>query len=368
MPYSIKNDHPDCDGFAVVKDADNELLGCHKTKSQAQEQLTAINISEYGTRALPQNYRPASSDDVPEGRNCANCSFYRAGYCELWEANVKANYYCNRWAAMVEDRADPAAPKKDQIEGSDKNKPGSAAGKGGDITINAATETALQNKADDHNAAMSKADRPNWTRVRVGSLKAVYRRGAGAYSTSHRPGIGRAQWAMARVNAFLYLARTGAPKNKAYVGDNDLLHADHPRYSKQKREARQDSYSPTQAMKNEAQRGLDWRREFGRGGTEIGIARARDIVSGKDLPLETVNRMVSFFARHEVDKQAEGFRPGEDGYPSNGRIAWALWGGDAGKAWSEKIVSQDRYDDDEDDDKPRYNTAWLILQTIQKKI
>ena len=90
----------------------------------------------------------------------------------------------------------------------------------------------------------------------------------------------------------------------------------------------------------EANRGLDWRREFGRGGTSVGIARARDISNGKSLPLATVKRMKSFFARHEVDKKAEGFRPGEKGYPSNGRIAWALWGGDAGKSWSEKIVNQ----------------------------
>ena len=367
MPYSIKSDHPDCEGFAVVKDSDNQLLGCHKTKAQAEEQLIAINIAEYGNRALPSNYRPASSDDVPEGRNCANCYFYKAGYCDLWDANVKANYYCNRWAAMNEDRADAPAPAKDQVKGSEKNEPGSAAGKSGGITINAATETALKNKTEEHNEAMSKADKPNWTRVRVGSLKAVYRRGSGAYSTSHRPGIGRAQWSMARVNAFLYLARTGAPKNKAYVGDNDLLHSDHPRYSKQKDESRAEGFMPTQAMRTEAQRGLDWRREFGRGGTEIGIARARDIAGGKNLPLETVNRMVSFFARHEVDKKAEGFSPGEDGYPSNGRIAWALWGGDAGKSWSEKIVNQDR-DYDEDDDTPRYNTALFILQTLTKEI
>jgi len=90
----------------------------------------------------------------------------------------------------------------------------------------------------------------------------------------------------------------------------------------------------------EANRGLEWRREFGRGGTSVGIARARDISNGKSLPLATVKRMKSFFARHEVDKKAEGFSPGEKGYPSNGRIAWALWGGDAGKSWSEKIVNQ----------------------------
>lgn len=98
------------------------------------------------------------------------------------------------------------------------------------------------------------------------------------------------------------------------------------------------SYKPTQGMVEEAERGLAWRREHGRGGTEVGIARARDISNGKSLSESTVKRMFSFFSRHEVDKQAEGFSQGEDGYPSNGRIAWALWGGDAGFTWSKGIV------------------------------
>jgi HK97 family phage prohead protease len=89
-------------------------------------------------------------------------------------------------------------------------------------------------------------------------------------------------------------------------------------------------------MAEEARRGLEWRREYGRGGTEIGVARARDIANRKNLSEQTIGRMVSYFARHEVDKQGKGFSPGEDGYPSNGRIAWALWGGDPGKIWAEK--------------------------------
>jgi len=104
--------------------------------------------------------------------------------------------------------------------------------------------------------------------------------------------------------------------------------------------------TPNEAMKEEAQRGLDWRNEFGRGGTEVGIARARDIVNGRDLSEETIGRMVSYFARHEVDKEAEGFRPGEDGYPSNGRIAWALWGGDPGKTWAEREWAKIKNDRD----------------------
>lgn len=104
---------------------------------------------------------------------------------------------------------------------------------------------------------------------------------------------------------------------------------------------------PTETMAEEAQRGLDWRAEYGRGGTEVGVARARQLVNRQELSPETVRRMVSYFARHEVDKQGEGFTPDEDGYPSAGRIAWALWGGNSGKAWAEeKDRIMDRLDDE----------------------
>lgn len=138
--------------------------------------------------------------------------------------------YAERIVAQLDEQRAPAPPK-DQIFGSEKNPAGSAEGKEGDIELDEKTETALQTKADEHNAKMTEDDRPEWTRVRVGALRSVWRRGAGAFSTSHRPGMTRAQWAMARVNAFLYLADKGRPENPRYVGDNDLLHPDHPKFS-----------------------------------------------------------------------------------------------------------------------------------------
>ena len=103
---------------------------------------------------------------------------------------------------------------------------------------------------------------------------------------------------------------------------------------------------PTDGMVAEAKKGLAWRKEHGRGGTAVGVARARDISNKKELSVDTVKRMYSFFARHEVDKKAEGFRPGEEGYPSNGRIAWALWGGDAGKSWAGALMKKINADDE----------------------
>ena len=93
---------------------------------------------------------------------------------------------------------------------------------------------------------------------------------------------------------------------------------------------------PIQKMKDEAKRGLAWREKFGRGGTDVGINRAKQIVEGRELSEEDILDMYSFFSRHEVDKQGEGYKPSEPGYPSNGRIAWSLWGGDPGYEWSKR--------------------------------
>ena len=91
---------------------------------------------------------------------------------------------------------------------------------------------------------------------------------------------------------------------------------------------------PTDTMSSNAKRGLEMRKEFNRGGTQVGVTRANQLVNKDNLSPDTVLRMYSFFSRHEVDKQGRGFNSGTDGYPSAGKIAWMLWGGDSGFAWS----------------------------------
>ena len=93
---------------------------------------------------------------------------------------------------------------------------------------------------------------------------------------------------------------------------------------------------PTAEMAKEAEKGLKWREEFGRGGTAVGVARANQLKNRVNLTPRTIGRMVSYFARHEVDKQAEGFYEGEEGFPSAGRVAWQLWGSNVGKAWANR--------------------------------
>ena len=100
------------------------------------------------------------------------------------------------------------------------------------------------------------------------------------------------------------------------------------------------SYRPTDAMVNNARRALRWKDDGEDGGTIIGLTRANQIVNRENLSEETVVRMFSFFSRHEVDKEAEGFFQGQEGYPSPGRVAWDLWSGDAGFEWSRNIVQK----------------------------
>lgn len=102
----------------------------------------------------------------------------------------------------------------------------------------------------------------------------------------------------------------------------------------------EESFEPTNEMAAEAELGLKWREEYGRGGTEVGVARARDISNKRNLSLDTIQRMNSYFSRHEIDKEAIGWEDGEEGFPTAGRIAWQLWGGDAGRDWAKRIIER----------------------------
>tara|TARA_A100001201_G_scaffold136396_1_gene125414 strand:+ start:13794 stop:14804 length:1011 start_codon:yes stop_codon:yes gene_type:complete len=125
------------------------------------------------------------------------------------------------------------APKKDQKKGSKKNKPDSAKNPSGKITFSKEVTAQLSKKVREHNA------KGKGSKATLGMLKAVYRRGSGAYSTSHAPKMSRHGWAIARVNAFLTLLRTGSPSNSSYTQDNDLLPKGHPKKSKAKMSKKQ---------------------------------------------------------------------------------------------------------------------------------
>ena len=90
-----------------------------------------------------------------------------------------------------------------------------------------------------------------------------------------------------------------------------------------------DGFTPPRAAQTAARRGLELRKEYGVGGTAVGVARARDIANGKALSADTIGRMVSFFARHSAYKSKHETNP-----PNASYVSWLLWGGDAGRRWS----------------------------------
>ena len=183
-------------------------------------------------------YTPADENEYKEiGVKCINCVLYEGpGVCKIIAQPIEDDAKC-RFAVIpdgvvkVEDEQIVAAgsrpaPKKDRIYGSKKNKPGSASGSK-KIVFSARTEGSLRKKVEEHN----KNAKPG-RKATLPMLKAVYRRGSGAFSSSHRPGMTRDGWAMARVNAFLKLLRSGSPSNPNYKQDNDLLPKAHPKSSK----------------------------------------------------------------------------------------------------------------------------------------
>ena len=116
MPYFVTDQSADCNGWATVKQ-DGEVIGCHNSKEDAIAQMIAVSLAEgiepggdyLVARVLPDNYRPALENDVPEGRACGNCVFYNEAkvegdkaYCEKWDEYVSGAYYCNAWQADEE--------------------------------------------------------------------------------------------------------------------------------------------------------------------------------------------------------------------------------------------------------------------------
>jgi len=103
-----------------------------------------------------------------------------------------------------------------------------------------------------------------------------------------------------------------------------------------------ETFVPPAGVAEAAKRALGWISDGHAGGgfTSTGRTRAGQLSRREGISRDTIMRMVSFFARHEVDKKAEGFNQGEKGFPSPGRVAWDAWGGDAGKSWAESVAAK----------------------------
>lgn len=108
------------------------------------------------------------------------------------------------------------------------------------------------------------------------------------------------------------------------------------------------NFSIPAGVKKQAEMGLDMSKEFNRGGTSVGKNTARYLIANSVAGPEKVRHIARYFPRHEVDlSTAANSKPGADGYPGAGLIAWKLWGGDAGRTWASKLVDSMNLRDEE---------------------
>jgi hypothetical protein len=374
MPWDIKQNFGSCNGYAVVKRGTTEIEGCHATRAAAARQMAALYASEaekeiitsdkvpnrgpdwigrkkrvkkdmnlyemlteeekafhdalvsiartygpfdQGSSSIWVGYKTAEENEDKEiGVKCENCSFFipESNGCMLLSYQVQPEAIC-RLAAIPDGLVMPEMSDEEE-----------------------------QEFVDQMMEDMGKADS-----VRVGQM------------VSWNSSGGRAEGKVVRVirdgkynvpNSDFTI--TGTPDDPAVAirlyrdGEPTETMVGH-KMSTLRVEKSEDfsklnlsdiDLKPTESMANNARRGLEMRREYGRGGTEVGVARARDLANRKNLSPETVGRMYSYFSRHEVDKKGKGWSPGSEGYPSNGRIAWLLWGGDSGFSWAKSKWSQ----------------------------
>jgi hypothetical protein len=292
MPYSIgEQGSYGCSGYPVVKDGTSDVMGCHETREAAGQQIAAIEASE--------NKAYKEKEVVTSGGG-------------VGIKNPQA------WPGTEIDEEDRKRVRKMEIQEGDyvmgMTSEGIAHGRvehimweGGTLG-ETGTEYALESMPPE-NPAMS---------VRV------YEEEDGRWvPTAYSIGM-------------MYEDAQKLPNLEGHEMPEEMEDEMLEMILKA------ETYSPTAGMKAAARRALKWKAD-GKAtgaGTPVGWGRATDIVAGRSMSLSVVKRMFSFFSRHEVDKKGKDFNNTSN--PSNGRIMWDAWGGDAGFSWSRGIVNRMR--------------------------
>jgi len=284
MPYNIgEKGSYGCAGYPVVKEGTSDVMGCHQTREAAARQIAAIEANS--------NYKEETSDvsSSPDNNNTIMSEIGKDNHMAIKEGDY----------VMGETSEGMVHGLVEHIMWE------------GGILGSPEGEYALQSMPPE-NPAMSVRV---YEQVEEGMWEET------AYS------IG-----------MMY-------QDAEYLDElqgHTMPHSDGPSMEDVYAMAKAETYSPNDGMKSAARRAIKWKEDGDAkgAGTAVGWGRARDIVAGRSMSLSVVKRMYSFFSRHEVDKKAKGFRSGEEGYPSKGRVMWDAWGGDAGFSWSRAIAKR----------------------------
>ncbi len=338
MPYYISDTAEGCPGWATVKE-DGEVMGCHTTKQDAIDQGLAIALAEGSTfegersleeilvdapgGGLPENYRPATSDDVPEGRACGNCIFFNEerlndqgeAWCEWWEAFVRGGNYCNAWQG---EEALEARPYHDDDEEEERVAP-DAVQVGDFVSWDSSGGTArgrITRIAREGRLPVPDTDFTlNADEDNPAALIRVYRPVRDGWEPTG-PIVGHRFATLTKIDPL----PEPSPEENA--------------------EQRQVNLSPPAYMRASARRGLAWHREglSGDGLVDRTVREARAMSEG-NMTADKWVRTRAWIARHLVDMDAPANTPGNDDYPGAGAVAMALWGGGGSKRSAQRALA-----------------------------
>jgi len=377
MPYHVgEKGSYGCSGYPVIKDDDNTVMGCHETAAQARNQITAINMSEAESskkrlRSGVEGFSPAASGpsvldgagyeekdtiSTDGGVGIKNPQAWpgtrineqerrrRREQSTIWSGafmRQKSNYNDNSGDWYNAKPIPETSAFQDEVE--TRNNISREIGKEhgmieeGDFVMGETSEGIVHGRVE----------HIMWEGGVLGSPE-------GEYALESMPPENPAM----SVRIYEeedegYWEETAYSIGMMYqdaqvledLQGHTMPEGGNPNMEDLYAMAKAETYSPNDGMKAAARRALKWKEdgEATGAGTPVGWGRARDIVAGRSMSLSVVRRMFSFFSRHEKSsKGAEGFSSGEKGYPSNGRIMWDAWGGDAGFSWSRRIVERNR--------------------------
>jgi hypothetical protein len=383
MPWDIKRNYGGCSGYAVVKRPDGSISGCHSSKEAAERQMAALYASEnkgYKDKEekaekneewlgkplydqLPDDEKaladsllelaaevgpldksdgiwvgyvgPEDNDNLEIGVKCGNCALIKSeNACAILDMQIHPDGNC-RFAVVP-----PGYVNVDRVMEEDMEE---------NLTMKA--DSVRVGQMVSWNSSGGRAEGRVVRVVRNGKIK-VPDSSFEITGTKEDPAVA------------IRLYRDGEPTDRTVGHRMSTLRVKKTLEDFNLEKAttlEQLNLRPTDSMSNNAKRGLELRRKFGRGGTAVGVARARDLANKKELSPETVGRMYSYFSRHEVDKKGKDWNNSER--PSNGKIAWLLWGGDSGYAWAkskwnaiQRIRGNKTWD----------NTAFDLTKVIEK--
>ena len=306
MPYHVgARGSYGCSGYPAVKD-DGTVMGCHQTQAEAEAQIYAINQSEGNIDKV---------DKYSISENAPGCS----GFAVIDEDGEIDGCFETRAAAQQYIDAERADDMDDE---NDMDMMAKAAVSEGDYAMVGKGDKAIVGQVvhvmTEGMLGVPGADKTlEATADNPAILIRIFEQDDEGWWEPTDYFYGERMAMFVRIDP-LQLEPTIMEMNKA------------------------EGFTPTAGMKAAARRALRWKEE-GKAtgaGTPVGWGRATDIVAGRSMSLSVVRRMFSFFSRHEVDKKGKDFYNTSN--PSNGRIMWDAWGGDAGFTWSRGIVERNR--------------------------